>query len=373
IINIHRKKRKKEKHSREDLEEDYNQSPPKKKNKLSDSSSQNKEVKRNGAGVVKNKTTEKEYVTHDSDSEDLHSTERKKRKKKKKDKGDIVSSEKDRRKDSGNDVVHNRAVEDTDIPVDHDTKKKKKMKKGNKEKENGDFSTTSFEDTTLGEQREINENANTPLSECTSKKKKKKKRQKNKDEKERNEEPCDRSMMEAQHLDILLTNDDNKSKKKKKKSKKEKDSEIINENVKGGDDNLTVNKQGSREVHTADMMGKDAPKVGQWGTAAFANDKQQEKFLRLLGGFKAGSKLGGKTNMFEKFTRASESTSDKNTVNCAMNKREEEKYKRNMENQYEKAMSMNLNRGIGLGFDTTSIGKKFHIDKFQSKSMKFDD
>ena len=138
-------------------------------------------------------------------------------------------------------------------------------------------------------------------------------------------------------------------------------------------DTLSTEPKSSKPVkdQEQDTKNESNPTVGQWGTAALGDSKRQEKFLRLLGGFKSASKDGKSGITLTKFSKDSNQSNP--GVNCAMNKVEEETYKSNMTSQYERAMSMNQNRGIGLGFDTSSIGKKFHIDKFHSKSVKFFD
>ncbi|XP_033750958.1 lysine-rich nucleolar protein 1-like [Pecten maximus] len=123
------------------------------------------------------------------------------------------------------------------------------------------------------------------------------------------------------------------------------------------------------------------PVVGQWGTSSLGNDVRQQKFIRLLGGLKKGSdgtkSLGTKQSkgLFGSL-KATPSTMDSISRggNKAMDASQEKLYLTNMEKDYERAMSMNLNRGIGLGFEKPpGEGKKFYIDTKASKSIKFDD
>ena len=102
---------------------------------------------------------------------------------------------------------------------------------------------------------------------------------------------------------------------------------------------------------------------GQWNTASLGDEQRQNKFLRLLGGFKAAKSDGSPLN-----------TLGAKCGNVAMTQNQEDSYVRSMEDQYGKAMSFNQNRGLGLGFQRPpSEGKKFYIDKNVSKSRKFDD
>ena len=124
---------------------------------------------------------------------------------------------------------------------------------------------------------------------------------------------------------------------------------------------------------------EDKPVVGQWDTNAFEDDSKQNKFLRLLGGFKKGA---DKTFIHQKMLDQNRSTNNTSKSSfgspifagtLAMNKDQQDKYKKTMESEYELAMSMHLNRGTGLGFQSPQPAKKFSIDTQASKSVKFDD
>ena len=57
-----------------------------------------------------------------------------------------------------------------------------------------------------------------------------------------------------------------------------------------------------------------------------------------------------------------------------MDKDQQEMYTKHMESDFDRALSSNMNRGIGLGFHRPAdADKKFHTDVKQSKSIKFDD
>lgn len=99
---------------------------------------------------------------------------------------------------------------------------------------------------------------------------------------------------------------------------------------------------------------------GQWSTAQFDSTDQQQKFLRLMGGFKKGfqpeSGTSGKANM-------------------ALGKDAQQKLQQGLLGQFEQAHSRRIDfgsRGAGLGF-TTPSNKKFSIDINASRSVRFDD
>lgn len=146
-------------------------------------------------------------------------------------------------------------------------------------------------------------------------------------------------------------------KKRKKKKGKDTDDEPDLKKSKGG------LECGPRTENKKISSDPDPAYTGQWTTASLGDEQRQNKFLRLLGGFKAAksdapllSTLGGKCG------------------NVAMTQNQENLYMRSMEDQYGKAMSFNKNRGLGLGFEKPpSEGKKFYIDKNMSKSKKFND
>ncbi|XP_073399058.1 lysine-rich nucleolar protein 1 isoform X2 [Dendrobates tinctorius] len=101
-------------------------------------------------------------------------------------------------------------------------------------------------------------------------------------------------------------------------------------------------------------------KFGQWDTATFQNPEQQSKFLRLLGGFKKGNQA----NLT--------STSNQGKANMALGKQGEQVLERNLQAEFDKALSWKQTRGIGLGFQPAP-NKNFYIDKTLSRSVKFND
>lgn len=84
------------------------------------------------------------------------------------------------------------------------------------------------------------------------------------------------------------------------------------------------------------------------------------KFLRLMGGFKKGS--GPIQNL----------SATTNKPNMALNREGEEKLQQALKMEFDKAMDLKQHRGIGLGFQPAA-NKKVHIDKYTSRSIKFED
>ena len=168
-------------------------------------------------------------------------------------------------------------------------------------------------------------------------------------------------------------NDEPETKERKKKKSKKKRTHKENDELKKSDKEL------EEVVHT-----------GQWETATFEDKERQKKFIKLLGGNKKGSdtkKLG------KKFKKGEDE--DAPPAKLAMSKIQERFFTNALESQYEKALSFNKNRGVGLGFenkggDGNKYQKKFssdlknqnsfshqqgklRIDITASKSVKFSD
>ncbi|XP_046350814.2 lysine-rich nucleolar protein 1-like isoform X1 [Haliotis rufescens] len=221
--------------------------------------------------------------------------------------------------------------------------------------------------------------------ENTSKKKKKKKKQKQEDNEET---PVEDSKCEDIHA-------------KKKKKKKKHNQDALEENNDHHDSIEKISNKKNRKQHNSlptdhtskekpnsynsqpfdygseDKSGGDisnntsGPYLGQWGTASLGNNERQQKFARLLGGFKKGGNLGqNKPGLFGKLGTKSSSS------NSALNRAEEDILNKNLESDFEKALAFRLSKekSSGLGFaPPPEEGKKFYIDKTSSKSIKFDD
>ncbi|KAM6379517.1 lysine-rich nucleolar protein 1 isoform 2-T2 [Pluvialis apricaria] len=101
-------------------------------------------------------------------------------------------------------------------------------------------------------------------------------------------------------------------------------------------------------------------KFGQWSTAAFRSSEEKMKFFRLMGGFKKGSALSQNLS------------ATTNKPNMALNREGEEKLQQALKMEFDKAMDLKQHRGIGLGFQPAA-NKKVYIDKYTTRSIKFED
>ncbi|XP_054126537.1 lysine-rich nucleolar protein 1 [Melozone crissalis] len=100
-------------------------------------------------------------------------------------------------------------------------------------------------------------------------------------------------------------------------------------------------------------------KLGQWSTATFKSSEEQNKFFRLLGGFKKGP------------VPIQSPSAIANKPNMALNQEGEEKLQQALKMEFDKAMDFKQHRGIGLGFQPNA-NKKGYIDKYASRSIKFE-
>ncbi|XP_031419423.1 lysine-rich nucleolar protein 1 [Clupea harengus] len=110
-----------------------------------------------------------------------------------------------------------------------------------------------------------------------------------------------------------------------------------------------------------DKESQPKPALGQWGTAQFDSSDQQQKFLRLMGGFKKGNQPG--------------TSSVGARPNMALGKEGQQSLQQKLLGQFESAQNRRkdfTNKGAGLGFSAPS-NNKFSIDVNASRSMKFDD
>ncbi|NXH98761.1 KNOP1 protein, partial [Pachycephala philippinensis] len=149
------------------------------------------------------------------------------------------------------------------------------------------------------------------------------------------------------------------------------DGVIIVQEKKGNCDEVSIDKvrrqalqeeidRESGKTKAFSSKGGQDTKLGQWSTATFRSSEEETKFFRLMGGFKKGS---------VPFQNLSAST---NKPNMALNKEGEEKLQQALKMEFDKAMDLKQHRGIGLGFQPTA-NKKVYIDKYTSRSIKFED
>lgn len=100
--------------------------------------------------------------------------------------------------------------------------------------------------------------------------------------------------------------------------------------------------------------------LGQWSTAQFDSSEKQQKFLRLMGGFKKGFQPSAGTT---------------ERANMALGKDGQQQLQQKLLEEFDRAHSRRLdssNRGAGIGF-TAPANKKFFIDINASRSVRFDD
>ncbi|XP_056136338.1 lysine-rich nucleolar protein 1 [Lampris incognitus] len=98
---------------------------------------------------------------------------------------------------------------------------------------------------------------------------------------------------------------------------------------------------------------------GQWGTAQFDSSEKQQKFLRLMGGFKKGFQSTGASS---------------GPANMALNKEGQHSLQQGLLGEFERAQSRRMDyssKGAGLGFAAPS-NKKFSIDIDACRSVRFD-
>uniref|UniRef100_A0A8C4V9Q6 Small acidic protein-like domain-containing protein n=1 Tax=Falco tinnunculus TaxID=100819 RepID=A0A8C4V9Q6_FALTI len=122
-----------------------------------------------------------------------------------------------------------------------------------------------------------------------------------------------------------------------------------------------VSKANTKKIRREDMGNKTLDtKFGQWSTAAFRSSEEEKKFFRLMGGFKKGS------------VPVQNLSAATNKPNMALNREGEEKLQQALKMEFDKAMDLKQHRRIGLGFQPAA-NKKVYIDKYTSRSIKFED
>ncbi|CAN8191833.1 unnamed protein product [Coccothraustes coccothraustes] len=120
-----------------------------------------------------------------------------------------------------------------------------------------------------------------------------------------------------------------------------------------------IDRESGKTKAFSSKAGQDM-NLGQWSTAAFKSSEKQNKFFRLLGGFKKGS------------VPIQSPSATTNKPNMALNQEGEEKLQQALKMEFDKAMDLKQHRGIGLGFQPNA-NKKVYIDKYASRSIKFED
>ncbi|XP_030141142.4 lysine-rich nucleolar protein 1 isoform X2 [Taeniopygia guttata] len=120
-----------------------------------------------------------------------------------------------------------------------------------------------------------------------------------------------------------------------------------------------IDRESGKTKALSSKVGQDM-KLGQWSTATFKSSEQQMKFFRLMGGFKKGS------------VPIQSPSANTNKPNMALNQEGQEKLQQALKMEFDKAMDLKQHRGIGLGFQPNA-NKKVYIDKYASRSIKFED
>eukprot|EP00112_Aurelia_sp_Birch-Aquarium-sp1_P009917 Seg2146.2 transcript_id=Seg2146.2/GoldUCD/mRNA.D3Y31 product="Lysine-rich nucleolar protein 1" protein_id=Seg2146.2/GoldUCD/D3Y31 len=157
-----------------------------------------------------------------------------------------------------------------------------------------------------------------------------------------------------------------KDKRSKEKHRKRRLDDASSEEDRSKEDLRCKRKEKKHdEEKTSDVPGN--PDIGQWGAVSLGSTEQNNKFIRLLGGFK---KKGNTVDEKKGFSGL------KKFSTAAMSKTQEENLNKGLEMQYEHAFDTSRNkRGLGLGYEPAQDKtlKSFHIDKDAvSKSVKFD-
>lgn len=267
-----------------------------------------------------------------------------------------------------------------DQVIETNTNKKKKKKKKHK----------TYDDDTHPELETETTNASAvdhhtaERHESTEKKHKKKKKRSKRETKDVTESPeiC------LNDVSVNMTAETEVSKKKCKGIIEER-AEGVRPQRENVEKFKTERKMGKVAGNTQEAAGSDTsrgeteePKaMGQWSTAKFDDSDKQLKFFKLLGGFKNKADPSAFQNKFglcKKFELGKNSyvqgNNNRGGGGNAMNQQQQDVYTKRLESEYERALTSNLNRGIGLGFERPpEEGKKFYVDTKKSNSVKFDD
>ncbi|XP_067259358.1 lysine-rich nucleolar protein 1 [Chanodichthys erythropterus] len=129
----------------------------------------------------------------------------------------------------------------------------------------------------------------------------------------------------------------------------------------GNQDEVSIDQERRLALQRdVDKESQPKPNLGQWGTVRFDSSDRQEKFLRLMGGFKKSSQpVAGSSG----------------SANMALGKEGQQTLQQGLLGQFERAQSRHMDfriKGAGLGF-TAPSNKKFTIDTNARNSIRFDD
>nr|XP_060642283.1 lysine-rich nucleolar protein 1 isoform X2 [Anolis sagrei ordinatus] len=120
--------------------------------------------------------------------------------------------------------------------------------------------------------------------------------------------------------------------------------------------------QASGKTKAIQEEGEWESRFGQWSTAAFGSSERKDKFLRLLGGFKKSSSA----------SVAQSPSAHAPKPNMAFDWKKEQSLQQDLQTEFEMAVNRKHHRNIGLGFQPAAR-KHMQIDKYASKSIKFED
>nr|XP_060642280.1 lysine-rich nucleolar protein 1 isoform X1 [Anolis sagrei ordinatus]XP_060642281.1 lysine-rich nucleolar protein 1 isoform X1 [Anolis sagrei ordinatus]XP_060642282.1 lysine-rich nucleolar protein 1 isoform X1 [Anolis sagrei ordinatus] len=164
-----------------------------------------------------------------------------------------------------------------------------------------------------------------------------------------------------------------KKRKLKKETKVREDEIKVVAFKKGNCDEINIDKsrrqalqeeidQASGKTKAIQEEGEWESRFGQWSTAAFGSSERKDKFLRLLGGFKKSSSA----------SVAQSPSAHAPKPNMAFDWKKEQSLQQDLQTEFEMAVNRKHHRNIGLGFQPAAR-KHMQIDKYASKSIKFED
>ncbi|XP_077426009.1 uncharacterized protein knop1 isoform X2 [Vanacampus margaritifer] len=130
----------------------------------------------------------------------------------------------------------------------------------------------------------------------------------------------------------------------------------------GNADEVNINQERRQALQMeVDEASRPQKGFGQWSTAQFESSEQQQKFLRLMGGFKNGFQPTAAANAPK--------------PNMALGQDAQVHLQQGLMGEFERAHSRRIDfksRGAGLGFSDASK-KTFSIDVNACRSVRFDD